>query len=93
MTNVATHKPEVSQFTPKPSSKAPRSDKAMPNHMARWANKRPDGSGRILVRFINESLARSYHWFSAAVPEAINAVPMRVFTIFSTDQDPAWPKK
>ena len=68
-----------SRFTPSHSSTKPATESAAPNASAPPGEMRPAGSGRCAVRRMWRSASRSYHWFNAAVPEAISPVPSVVW--------------
>ena len=69
-----------SRFTPSHNSRNPATESATPKASARGASSLPEGSGRCAVRRILLSATRSYHWLSAAVPEASRPVPTMVWS-------------
>ena len=66
------------RLTPSHNSTNPATDSAAPKASAPLAESRPEGSGRPEVRRMWRSASRSYHWFRAAVPEAMSPVPTMV---------------
>ena len=70
----------ASRLTPSHKSKNPATESAAPKTSALVAVILPEGSGRIAVRRILRSASRSYHWLSAAVPEASSPVPIIVWS-------------